>query len=283
MWDAFAAMVYRQIKRWVNSRSRLVATIIQPLLWLTFLGLGFGGVFNPENIDLSKLGLNTTALPAATHVLSKYFTSIFGGVDYVTYLVSGMVAMTAFIGSFIAGISVIWDKQFGFLKETLVAPAPRGVVILGRIVGDAIVNTLHAMIIVTLALLFSRNINIVGIPVALAYVFTMSLGFTGLGVLVSLKFQSVEGFQMIVNIITMPLMFASGVFYPVNSMPNWMKWFAAVNPLTYGVHASRYWLTGASVGFDYMNSAVDASVLGVTALVFLWLAMKAFEKTTIED
>jgi len=256
--------------------------VIQPLLWLIFLGLGFGGVFNPENIDLSKLGINAT-LPLAGNIISRYFNSVFGGVDYVTYLVSGMVAMTAFIGSFISGISVIWDKQFGFLKETLVAPAPRGVIILGRIVGDAIVNTIQSIIIITLALLFTTGIKLSGIPIALLYIFIMSLGFTSLGTVISLKFQSVEGFQVIVNILTMPLMFASGVFYPVTSMPNWMQVFAMINPLTYAVHASRYWLAGASVGFDYMDSVTDLLLLAATAGVLVLLAAKAFEKTTIED
>ncbi|MGB9816160.1 MAG: ABC transporter permease [Desulfurococcaceae archaeon] len=279
---AFASMVYRQIKRWMGSRSRLISTVIQPLLWLIFLGLGFGGVFNPENIDLSKLGINAT-LPLAGNIISRYFNSVFGGVDYVTYLVSGMVAMTAFIGSFISGISVIWDKQFGFLKETLVAPAPRGVIILGRIVGDAIVNTIQSIIIITLALLFTTGIKLSGIPIALLYIFIMSLGFTSLGTVISLKFQSVEGFQVIVNILTMPLMFASGVFYPVTSMPDWMQVFAMINPLTYAVHASRYWLAGASVGFDYMDSVTDLLILTATAGVLVLLAAKAFEKTTIED
>jgi len=282
MMHAFASMVYRQIKRWMGSRSRLISTVIQPLLWLIFLGLGFGGVFNPENIDLSKLGINAT-LPLAGNIISRYFNSVFGGVDYVTYLVSGMVAMTAFIGSFISGISVIWDKQFGFLKETLVAPAPRGVIILGRIVGDAIVNTIQSIIIITLALLFTTGIKLSGIPIALLYIFIMSLGFTSLGTVISLKFQSVEGFQVIVNILTMPLMFASGVFYPVTSMPNWMQVFAMINPLTYAVHASRYWLAGASVGFDYMDSVTDLLLLAATAGVLVLLAAKAFEKTTIED
>ena len=282
MMHAFASMVYRQIKRWMGSRSRLISTVIQPLLWLIFLGLGFGGVFNPENIDLSKLGINAT-LPLAGNIISRYFNSVFGGVDYVTYLVSGMVAMTAFIGSFISGISVIWDKQFGFLKETLVAPAPRGVIILGRIVGDAIVNTIQSIIIITLALLFTTGIKLSGIPIALLYIFIMSLGFTSLGTVISLKFQSVEGFQVIVNILTMPLMFASGVFYPVTSMPNWMQVFAMINPLTYAVHASRYWLAGASVGFDYMDSVTDLLILTATAGVLVLLATKAFEKTTIED
>lgn len=269
--NAVASMFYRQVKRWANSRSRLVSTIIQPLLWLVFLGLGFGGVFNPENIDASALGINMTSIPIpvnVTSLMSRYFNNVFGGVDYITFMISGMVAMTAFMGSFIAGISVIWDKQFGFLKETLVAPAPRSLIIAGRILGDAFVNTVQSAIIITLALL---------------YVFIMAIGFTGLGIAISLKFSSMEGFQMIVNIITMPLMFMSGVFYPVKSMPSWMQTIAMFNPLTYAVHASRYWLTGANVGFDYMDPIVDLVLLSAMSIVLLLVAMRLFERATLED
>ncbi|MEM2025286.1 MAG: ABC transporter permease [Desulfurococcaceae archaeon] len=266
MQDALVSMVYRQLKRWINSRSRLLSVIVQPLLWLIFLGMGFGKIFDPSNLNSSNLGVNATALPAVKEIVSNYFSAIFGGLDYVTYLISGMIAMTAFMGSFISGISVIWDKQFGFLKETLVAPAPRSAIIIGRIVGDALITTIQSLIIVLLAFVFTGNINILGIPLAMLYIFMMSIGFTSIGTVISLKFQSVEGFQILVNIMIMPFMFASGVFYPVNFMPDWMQLLSTVNPLTYAVHGTRYWLTKANVGLDYLNPIIDATVLLVTAL-----------------
>lgn len=285
-WDALVSMIYRQLKRWASSRSRLASAVIQPLLWLIFLGLGFGGVFNPENIDLQKMGINATAIPVPLNpkdLISGYFNNVFGGVDYVTFMVSGMIAMSAFIGSFISGISVIWDKQFGFLKETMIAPAPRRTVIVGRVIGDALVNTIQSLIIVTLAVLFTPHINLAGIPLALLYVFVMAIGFTSMGVAISLKFSSMEGFQMIVNVLTMPLMFMSGVFYPVKSMPDWMQTIAMVNPLTYAVHATRYWLTGADVGFEYMTPILDLLVLAVASMVLAGIAIRLFEKSTLED
>lgn len=276
-------MVYRQLKRWINSRSRLLSVIFQPLLWLIFLGVGFGKIFDPSNLDSSNLGVNATAIPAVKEIVSNYFSAIFGGLDYVTFLISGMIAMTAFMGSFISGISVIWDKQFGFLKETLVAPAPRSAIIIGRIVGDSLITTIQSLIIVLLAFVFTGNINILGIPLAMMYIFMMSIGLTSIGTVISLKFQSVEGFQILVNIIIMPFMFASGVFYPVNFMPEWMKLFSTINPLTYAVHGTRYWLTKANVGLDYLNPMIDATVLLVTAVVSMWVAKITFERTTIED
>ena len=215
--DALIALIYRQLKRWAISRSRLISTIIQPLLWIIFLGIGFGTVFSAQSIEPSNLIGNSTVAryidpTVVKSLISRYFKAVFGGIDYMTFLITGMASMTAFIGSFISGISVIWDKQFGFLKETLVAPASRKAVILGRVIGDSIINTVQSLIIILLALLVSSQINPWGIPAALLYIFIMSLGFTSLGVAISLKFSSMEGFQMIVNILTMPLMFMSGVF-----------------------------------------------------------------------
>ncbi|MEM2681968.1 MAG: ABC transporter permease, partial [Zestosphaera sp.] len=111
--NGFLTMTYRQLKRFINARSRVLMSIVNPVMWLVFFGLGWSNVFN---------------FPGAK--------TIFGGLDYLTYLASGMVAMTIMMGSFISGVSVIWDKQFGFLKETLVAPVSRAEVILGRAFGD---------------------------------------------------------------------------------------------------------------------------------------------------
>ena len=286
--NALTALVYRQLKRWAVSRSRIISTIIQPLLWIVFLGLGFGAVFSAQNIDLSSIiGDSSVAKhinPSDVRiVLSRYFTTAFGGVDYITFLVTGMAAMTAFIGSFISGISVIWDKQFGFLKETLVAPASRKAIILGRIIGDSIINTVQSLIIILLALLITSQINPWGIPIALLYIFLMSLGFTSVGVAISLKFSSMEGFQMIVNLLTMPLMFLSGAFYPINTMPNWMKAAAIINPLTYCVYGTRYWLAGVEIRLSFMNPITSLIILTIFTIAFTTIAMVSFDKATIEE
>ncbi len=282
--DAFASMIYRQLKRWWNNRSRVVMTVLNPLLWMVFLGLGWGGIFSPQSIPTAP---GIPNMPSVADVIVKaienYFKQLFGGVDYVTFMITGIVVMSAFMASFISGISVIWDKQFGFLKETLVASAPRSVVILGRIVGDGIVAAIQSLLIVLVSLLLTNNINLVNTPIAILYVFIMTLGFTALGTTISLKFSSMEGFQMVVNLITMPLIFMSGVFYPPTTMPEWMKWIAKFNPLTYSVHAVRYWLAGANAGFEYMNPLTDLAILIAFTSLMLVTAVKTFEKTTVED
>jgi ABC-2 type transport system permease protein len=277
----FIAMVYRQVKRWWSARSRVITTIVNPLIWIIFLGLGWGAVFQPGSINSPSIPGIPVNVIAKT--IEEYFNRLFGGVDYITFMVSGMAAMTVFMASFLGGISVIWDKQFGYLKETLVAPAPRWLVITGRIVGDSIVNTLQSLIIILLGFAITTRINPIGIPVALVYLFTTSIAFSSLGVIIALKLGSIEGFQMIVNLLTMPLMFMSGVFYPVNTMPDWMKVFAQFNPLSYSVHSVRYWLTGANVGLEYMNPTIDITVLTLAAIVLITVAGWTFNNATVED
>jgi len=277
----FIAMVYRQVKRWWSARSRVITTIVNPLIWIIFLGLGWGAVFQPGSINSPSIPGIPVNVIAKT--IEEYFNRLFGGVDYITFMVSGMAAMTVFMASFLGGISVIWDKQFGYLKETLVAPAPRWLVITGRIVGDSIVNTLQSLIIILLGFAITTRINPIGIPVALVYLFTTSIAFSSLGVIIALKLGSIEGFQMIVNLLTMPLMFMSGVFYPVNTMPDWMKVFAQFNPLSYSVHSVRYWLTGANVGLEYMTPTIDIAILAAAAITLLVVAGWAFNKATVED
>jgi ABC-2 type transport system permease protein len=277
----FIAMVYRQVKRWWSARSRVITTIINPLIWIIFLGLGWGAVFRPGSINSPSIPGVPVNVIAKT--IEEYFNRLFGGIDYITFMVSGMAAMTVFMTSFLGGISVIWDKQFGYLKETLVAPAPRWLVITGRIVGDSIVNTIQSLIIILLGFAITTRINPIGVPVALVYLFITSIAFSSLGVIIALKLGSIEGFQMIVNLLTMPLMFMSGVFYPVNTMPDWMKIFAQYNPLSYAVHSVRYWLTRADVGLDYMNPLTDITILTGAAIILLAIAGWAFNKATIEE
>jgi ABC-2 type transport system permease protein len=277
----FIAMVYRQVKRWWSARSRVITTIINPLIWIIFLGLGWGAVFQPGSINSPSIPGVPVNVIAKT--IEEYFNRLFGGIDYITFMVSGMAAMTVFMTSFLGGISVIWDKQFGYLKETLVAPAPRWLVITGRIVGDSIANTIQSLIIILLGFAITTRINPIGVPVALVYLFITSIAFSSLGVIIALKLGSIEGFQMIVNLLTMPLMFMSGVFYPVNTMPDWMKIFAQYNPLSYAVHSVRYWLTGADVGLDYMNPLTDTTILTGAAIILLAIAGWAFNKATIEE
>lgn len=285
--SSLTAMVYRQVKRWWSAKSRVVSVFLNPLLWMVFMGLGMSTVFmfTPSNLGIPNSG-SMPDMDKAMDVIARYVQQVinsrFGGLDYATFMVSGMAVMSVFMGSFIAGISVIWDKQFGFLKESLVAPAHRGVIILGRILGDSIINTLNGLIVAGMGFLISRSLNPLGLITITPYLFITSITFTSLGILIALKLASIEGFQMIVNMINMPLMFLSGIFFPVSTMPIWMKSVALINPLSYAVHSVRYWLTNADIGLPPMNPTADLVILTSTAIALTYFASKIFEKATVE-
>lgn len=249
---AFTIMVYRQIKRFSRAKSRVVGMVANPLIWLVFFGVGWSGVFRDARI--------------------------FGGADYLTYLAPGIFAMTVFNQSFISGVSVIWDREFGFLKEVLVAPASRKESIAGRIVGDSIVAIIQGAIILILTLLITE-IQISGIIPALGIGFLLAVAFSSFGVSIATRIHSMEGFQMIMAVLMLPIIFLSGAIYPVSAMPSWMKILAYINPLTYAVDGSRIVLTGIS-GVSPLY--VDLGILSFLALALLSIAMLAFERSTIE-
>ena len=252
---AFTTMIYRQLKRFWRARSRVIGMVINPLIWLIFFGLGWSRVFN---------------FPMAKN--------IFMGFDYLSFFAPGVYCMTIFITSFASGISVIWDKQFGFLKETMVAPSSRKMIMSGRIVGDSIVALLQGAIILALTLPLAESMNLYGFPQALLFGFLLSISIASLGVCISIKMTSMEGFQLIISMLMLPLVFLSGAIYPIDAMPGWMKTIAYLNPLTYAVDGSRYFLLGVSK----FSIVIDVFALLTLALIFLSFSLYLFEKVTIE-
>ncbi|HDJ51389.1 MAG TPA: ABC transporter, partial [Thermoprotei archaeon] len=180
--------------------------------------------------------------------------------------------------SLMSGISVLWDKQFGFLKELLIAPSSRKAGIAGRVIGDSLVIALQGLVILVFSLTIAANIRIEGIVPAVLVGIILSIAFSSMGISMALKMGSQEGFQLIMNFLMMPLLFLSGAFYPIDTMPEWMKYLAYIDPLTYAVDASRYFL----IGISKFSVIFDMLALAGLALVFLLIAMFLFERATIE-
>ncbi len=257
--DAFVRTVhimwYRQIKRFLRARSRVIGSIIQPIFWLIFFGFGFSGTFRM----MSPGGMNRS-------------------LDYLPFLVPGVVMMSVFFGSFMSGISVIWDREFGFLKEVLVAPVSRNATILGRALGDSTTSVIRGLLILMLASALAPGINFSQIPIVLISMILVALSFTSIGIIIGSKMRSMEGFQLINTFLSMPILFLSGAFYPVQTMPRWMRAIAMMNPLTYGVDGARIALTGTGTNSLW----IDLIMLSLTSLVFISVSAWVFRKTTIE-
>lgn len=245
------AMLYRQVKRYFRARSRLLGTIVNPLMFFLFLGMGFSA---------SMRGLSANL-----------------GVDYLAFLAPGIVVMTTFTSSFIGGISVIWDREFGFLKEVLVAPASRTYAIIGRALGDSLTSTLQAALI-SLLIYAVAPLSLVGILPALAICFLTSLAFNNLGIAIASRMRSPEGFQLIANIFTFPLIFLSGAFYPIDNLPSFVRPLFYLNPLTYSVDLTRYLM----VGMSSIPPLIDLGFLILMASLLSAVSARLFNRSTLD-
>jgi ABC-2 type transport system permease protein len=186
--------------------------------------------------------------------------------------------MTLFTAGFIGGVSVLWDKEFGFLKEILVAPASRAYAIIGRALGDSFSTIIQGFIILLAMFMIAPSLNVSGIIPTLLVGFAISLTFNSIGIIIASRMNSMEGFHLVVNLIMWPIIFLSGAFYPVDNFPEWIKPVIYINPLTYGVDASRYFLSGITK----ISIETDIIALVLTAVITLAIAALIFEKTTIE-
>lgn len=207
------AIWLREFKTFTREKSRIVGMIGQPLLYLLIVGKGL----------TSSMSLNNAP----------------EGIDYLMFMYPGIIGMSVLFTSIFSSISIIWDREFGFLKEVLVAPVPRWAVAVGKMAGGATVATFQSVILIGLAPLVGISLSILVIVKLLFLSFLMSFTVTGLGVMIAARMESMQGFQMIMNFLVMPLYFLSGGMFPINSAPDWMKTLMLIDPLTYGVDALR--------------------------------------------
>ncbi|MCK5261884.1 MAG: ABC transporter permease [Thermoplasmatales archaeon] len=251
-FQAIYIMWLRQMKRFIRSRGRLIATIVQPLFFLVILGSG----------------LRSAVIPGMV------------GDDYLAFLAPGIIAMTILFSSMFTGISVLWDKQFGFLQEVLVAPVSRFSIIIGRTLGGATIALIQGFIILFIA--FGLGVPIAGISgLLLTIVFMVLSAFTavGFGLVIASKMENFQGFQVIMNLILMPLLFMSSAFFPIAAnpdMPNIIAKLSFFNPLFYMVDGIRGSLTGVN---NVVDPLVDLVIVLVICIFMLGLGSYFFSKS----
>lgn len=239
----------RQLKRYFRSRARIIGALGQPLLFLFALGFGFGPIFQRA-----------------------------GQGDYIQFLVPGVIAMTILFTSMFNGIEIIWDKQFGFLKETLVAPVSRLHIMLGRTLGGATVAVFQGLIVLAIALLAGFKIeNLMIAPLALVFMFLIAMLFTALGTAIASILEDMQGFQLIMNFLIMPLFFLSGALFPLEGLPEIINLIASINPLSYGVDGMR----GVLIGTTHFGLAIDAFVLGIGGTLLVAAGGYLFSKIQV--
>ncbi len=236
----------RQIKRHFRSKSRLFMSVFQPILFLIAFGFGFKNMYAQA-----------------------------GQGNYIDFLVPGIVAMSVVFSAMFSGIEVISDKQFGFLKETLVAPISRFSIILGRTLGGATVAMIQGILVLLISLMIGFNlVSVFGLLPALLFMFLIALSFTAFGTSLATFFTDMHAFPVIINVIVMPMFFLSGALFPLEGLPSGFAKVLNFNPLTYGVDGLRGSLIGTfhhTIGFDFL-------VLGVLVICLLALGSWLFSR-----
>ncbi|SFS90165.1 ABC transporter permease [Halostagnicola kamekurae] len=232
------ALWLRDLKRFVRTPSRIIGSIAMPFLFLVFLAFGFDGAAIPGLPD---------------------------DVEYLQFLVPGMVGFTMLFGASFAGLSILSDQDVGFLKEILVAPISRTSIVLGRIAGGSTTALVQATLILLLSIPLGFEIaNPLSLPVAVVFLVLIAITFVGFGVALASQFSDSEGFGLVVQFIIFPLFFLSGAIYPISSFPEPVQVLALANPLTYGVDGLRAVLVGSStypVALDFGALVLSSGIM----------------------
>jgi ABC-2 type transport system permease protein len=236
----------RELKRYFRSRAQIVASLGQPMLYLLALGFGLEPVFRKA-----------------------------GNGSYMQFVAPGVIGMTVLFSSVFSGIGLLWDRQFGFLKETLVAPVPRIRIMTGKALGGATVAIIQGLLVVAACLLVGfRPRNLVAIPIALLFMALIATVFASLGIAIGSKLENMQGFQLIMNFLVMPIFFLSGALFPLTNLPKALAAITSIDPLSYGIDGLR----GALIGVSHFGIATDIAVLCGVAVVLMWLGSYFFSK-----
>jgi ABC-2 type transport system permease protein len=238
----------REFKAFLRERGRIVGMIGQPLLYLLILGQGIAS------------GLTLNLAP---------------GVGYLQFMYPGILGMSVLFTSMFSGISIIWDREFGFLKEVLVAPVPRWAVAVGKVLGGATIAVTQSLILVVVAPIAGVWPTPLIIVEVLVLCFIISFAVTSLGVAIAARMRSMQSFQMLMNFLIMPLYFLSGAMFPIASAPGWMRVLMFFDPLTYGVDALRNVILGGGLlggGLDPALAGLVHGALWIDVVVLIGVA-----------
>ena len=236
----------REVKKYLRSRVQIIASLGGPLMYLGVLGFGLGPVFQRA-----------------------------GEGSYIQFMAPGVIGMTVLFTAMFSGIAMLWDRQFGFLKETLVAPVPRLAIMVGRTLGGATVAVLQGTLIFVVTLIAGfRPHSLLAVPLAFLVIALIAVIFSALATAIGSSIKEMQGFQMVMNFLVMPLFFLSGAIYPLEGLPRVLAAFTRVDPLTYGVDGVR----GLLIGRTHFGVALDVAVLLGVGVVFVVFGAWRFSK-----
>jgi len=252
-------VAYRELLTFVSDRTRIAASLAFPILFLVIFGAGFGGIVG----------------------------QMAGGLDLLTFMYPGIVAQAVLITSLFAGVSVVSDRESGFLREILVAPLSRTGIVLGKAIGAATVAMLQVLMLLVLAPIIGVRLDAGMVLQLVPIVLVLSFVLAGIGILIASFAPTQQGFQLFMQMLVFPMIFLAGVFFPVDSVPVWMQFLSKINPATYGVDSIRHVFlgsgpAGAGLGVSLLGHTMtlveEVVLIGVLGVVFLGAAAWRFRR-----
>ena len=258
----------RDLIRFWRDRVRVVGALVQPLLFLVILGTGLSSALRGAGSGAFR-----------------------GGLDYTTFIYPGIIGMAVLFSSIFSGMSIIWDREFGFLKEVLVAPIDRSAVAVGKTLGGATQASIQGLILLILAPFVGVRLTPLAVLALIGLIFSLSFALAAVGVTIAARMRSMMGFQFVLNFLVQPAFFLSGALFPVTGLPGWMTALTRVDPLSYGVDPIRRVVLSASnvpapvldklsmnIGSQVVPILLEVAILLAFGLVLLGIAVVNFRR-----
>jgi ABC-2 type transport system permease protein len=275
------ALTNRELKKWYKAPVIFILSIIQPIIWMGLLGkaMNIGAIFSSGSFDqlMGKLVLTPPLTSTQSLQLGGFFQNLqasimqnaFKTTDYFSFMAVGMIAFTALFTTAFSGMSVVWDRRLGFLNKALSTPVSRGVIIFSKVLSATLRSMFQAGIIIVIAIAFGLQFGASFHPLYILGVFAMMflvcVGLSSMFIAITIRSTRIETPMAVMNLITLPLMFASNAFFPTNIMPSWLQTVAQFNPMTYTTDAVRQLLIYSTT--DFAQVAADFAYVGIFALV----------------
>ena len=248
------ALWYRETKVFLRERSRVISSIINPILWLLIIGGGLGAAVS------------------------------FSGINYQTFIYPGILIQTALFSSVFFGVYIVWDKKIDFMKEVLVAPMRRTSIFVGKILGGSTDTLLQVLILFVIGFIFmigglmpGLKLTPFSVLISLVFLLVTTVGLVSIGLILGSQMESPEGFQLIISFLVFPLFFLSGALFPITNLPSWLAPLILANPVTYAVDGIR----GVMMGISRFDLLFDFTIVCLFALVMILIGTYAFKKMKI--
>jgi len=237
--NAIYILWIRQLKRFIRKKASLVGALGQPLIFLIAFGFGLSPVFERA-----------------------------GAGNYIQFISPGIIAMTVMFSAVFSGVEVIWDKQFGFLKETFVAPVSRLQIFIGKTLGGATVAFIQGILVFFIALIIGfRPVSLQMLPLAIFFLALIAIFFSAFGTAIAARLEDMQSFPIIINFVIQPLFYLSGALFPLQGLPVVLRWITSINPLSYGIDGLRYALSGDMVVAPLMAGSVLIGMIAVVTAI----------------